>query len=172
MNLWLGPLIQYLGWVRVENAKKDKRSSKGHILVEKVLDERGDPRVVPLAVDEQNFREEAEPGESKIRAAGCLPTFFPHNTYEGYKRLEWSSSSTCWFDIPSPMWASWIMEMSLAPSPMAAVVGFPGKLLTSFTTYKKNNIINGQVVRKEDDEEEPQLSGSVTSGNRQRLGNS
>ena len=33
--------------------------------------------------------------------------------------------------IPNPMWASWIMETSLPPSPMAAVTGRPGELRIS-----------------------------------------
>ena len=38
-------------------------------------------------------------------------------------------------DVPSPMWASWIMDTSLAPSPMAAVIGRPGNVLTKRTTW-------------------------------------
>ena len=36
--------------------------------------------------------------------------------------------------IPKPMCASWIMDTSLTPSPMAAVTGRPGELLTSLMT--------------------------------------
>jgi hypothetical protein len=37
--------------------------------------------------------------------------------------------------IPIPTWASWIIETSLAPSPIAAVMGLEENPFTTFTTY-------------------------------------
>ena len=40
-------------------------------------------------------------------------------------------------NIPKPTWASCIIDMSLAPSPMAAGIGFSGLSFTSFTICLK-----------------------------------
>ena len=40
--------------------------------------------------------------------------------------------------IPRPIWASWIMETSLAPSPIAAVIGFCLLCLISLTILNRS----------------------------------
>lgn len=50
------------------------------------------------------------------------------------------------FFIPIPTWASWIIETSFAPSPMAAVIGFDENPFTTFTTYAESKLMTGCLI--------------------------
>lgn len=59
-------LFTHLGGESVPDGKENLWCYKGEVLVEGVLDQRGDPHVVPMTVNQQCPLQETKPGEGKV----------------------------------------------------------------------------------------------------------
>ncbi|MPC48008.1 hypothetical protein E2C01_041773 [Portunus trituberculatus] len=66
---------------RVPDGVEELRRDEGDVLVERVLDQRGHPHVVPVAVHQQQLLQKSKLGEGEVGASHRLASLLAHHSY-------------------------------------------------------------------------------------------
>ena len=98
------------GGEEVAEGEEELRCDEGHVLVEGVLHQVGQPDVVPVAMHQQDAAEEPEPTEREVGAARRLATLPAHQTWG----RRWDSQ---WSTLPAHQtWRRWDRQWSTLPT--------------------------------------------------------
>lgn len=115
-------------------------------LVEKVLYKRRYADVVEVTVDQEQLRQELEPGDCIVTVSHSLTTLAPHDAWKQFRQQPFrtQTAGARWSlrggrPSPIPTWASCIILTSLAPSPTAKVMGFSGDVFKRRTTWTQQS---------------------------------
>lgn len=94
-------------------------------------------------MDQQKLSQELESGDCIVTVSHSLSTLPSHDPWKQFRTIykTWRPLSSMFGDqyLPIPTWASCIMLTSLAPSPIAKVMGFSGDVFKRRTTWTQQS---------------------------------